>query len=308
VASYAGAPDISPAVDPASATPDPAASAALETDTTAAPSASDLDASSVALERRSLAAVVSTEQFNRATAAKQTIDALSRSINDTLSQRTTARQRIQKVQEIQSQATASVAEYAAAVASAQADLAHARVTAFVVGADFQLVALDAYTRAAATTALTDPACGITWWALAGITRVESRHGTAGGSTLLYNGDTSQRIIGVPLDGTNNTALIPDTDGGALDGDPVYDHAVGPMQFIPSTWRRWATDGNGDGVADPNNIYDAAATAARYLCASGPMQSDDDMTRGFLRYNDSAAYAATVLGFAKDYAALPLNLP
>ena len=80
-----------------------------------------------------------------------------------------------------------------------------------------------------------------------------------------------------------------------------------MQFIPSTWRRYATDGNGDGIADPNNIYDAAASAARYLCASGPMQTDDDMTRGFLSYNHSNSYAATVLRFAKGYAALPLNL-
>jgi membrane-bound lytic murein transglycosylase B len=213
-----------------------------------------------------------------------------------------------KVQQIQDRAAASVAQYAAAVAAAQADVDHARVTAGVVGADFQLVALDAYRRAAAATTLVNPPCGITWWALAGITRVESRHGTFGGSTLLFNGDTSQRIVGVPLDGANNTALIPDSDGGALDGDPVFDHAVGPMQFIPSTWRRYASDGNGDGIADPNNIYDAAATAARYLCASGPMQTDDDMTRGFLSYNNSDAYAAAVLGFAKGYAALPLGVP
>ena len=31
-----------------------------------------------------------------------------------------------------------------------------------------------------------------------------------------------------------------------------------MQFIPSTWAGWGVDGNGDGIADPFNIYDAAA--------------------------------------------------
>ena len=225
-----------------------------------------------------------------------------------LAQRTAERQQSNDVQQTLQQATADEARYGAAVASAQVDLDRTRATAVVVGADFQLVAFDAYRRAAAIETLADPACGIQWWALAGITRVESRHGTFGGSTLLPNGDTSLPIIGIPLDGQNTTALIPDTDGGALDGDPVYDHAVGPMQFIPSTWRRWARDGNGDGVADPNNIYDAAAAAARYLCASGPMQTDADMTRGFLSYNQSSAYAAEVLGFAKGYAALPLAVP
>ena len=109
----------------------------------------------------------------------------------------------------------------------------------------------------------------------GITRIESRHGTYGGARLLANGDVDRRIVGIPLDGTNNTEVITDTDGGQYDGDPVYDRAVGPMQFIPSTWRRWAQDGNGDGVKDPNNIYDAADAAAHYLCASGSMRTDEE---------------------------------
>ncbi len=46
----------------------------------------------------------------------------------------------------------------------------------------------------------------------------------------------------PSTATNATRLIGDTDGGALDGDPVVDRAVGPMQFIPSTWARWSRDG------------------------------------------------------------------
>ncbi|HEX2384668.1 MAG TPA: lytic transglycosylase domain-containing protein [Acidimicrobiales bacterium] len=268
----------------------------------------DLDASTRALVRQALAGVVSTGQYDRATAARDTIGQLSHSINDALAQRSAARQRILQVQQLLDEAAASVARYADAVAAAQVDLGQTRVTANVLGTDFQLVALDAYRRAAATTVLRDPDCGLPWWALAGITRVESRHGTFGGSTLLYGGGTSQRIVGVPLDGENNTALIADSDSGLLDGDPVYDRAVGPMQFIPSTWRRYASDGNRDGVADPNNIYDAAEAAARYLCASGPMQTDDGMTRGFLSYNHSDAYAASVLRFAKAYAALGLPLP
>jgi hypothetical protein len=88
-----------------------------------------------------------------------------------------------------------------------------------------------------------------------------------GSVLLANGLSTPRIIGIPLNGVG-TELILDTDHGVLDGDRVYDRAVGPMQFIPSTWAQYATDGNGDGTADPFNIYDAAASAAKYLCDAG----------------------------------------
>jgi len=45
-----------------------------------------------------------------------------------------------------------------------------------------------------------------------------------------------------------TAVVVDSDGGALDGDARYDRATGPMQFLPGTWRSIGADGNGDGVA------------------------------------------------------------
>ena len=60
-----------------------------------------------------------------------------------------------------------------------------------------------------------------------------------------------------------------------------------MQFIPSTWRRYAVDANGDGVQDPNNVYDAAAGAAHYLCnAAGHLEDDASLTRAYLAYNHS----------------------
>ena len=110
-----------------------------------------------------------------------------------------------------------------------------------------------------------PECGLRWTGLAGIGKVESGHGTYGGSRLSATGDTSQPIIGIPLDGSAGTAAIGDTDGGELDGDPTTDRAVGPMQFIPGSWRSLGRDGNGDGRADPSNIYDAALAAAGLLC-------------------------------------------
>jgi membrane-bound lytic murein transglycosylase B len=163
------------------------------------------------------------------------------------------------------------------------------------------VALDAYRKAAARVARTDPACGLTWPLLAGIGRVESDHGRFAGSQLYADGTSAPRVIGIPLDGVG-TALIRDTDRGVLDGDTVYDRAVGPMQFIPSTWARWGVDGNGDHVISPFNVYDAALAAADYLCAAGgDVRTPDGQSRAVLAYNDSAAYLATVLTLEQAYA-------
>jgi membrane-bound lytic murein transglycosylase B len=183
------------------------------------------------------------------------------------------------------------------------EVAQARALAGVDGVDFPLVALDAYWRAARRLARERPGCGIGWSDVAGIARIESRHGTFRGTALLPDGATSRQIIGIPLDGTRATRLIADTDGGRLDGDVVVDRAVGPMQFIPSTWARWGRDGNGDGSVDPHNLYDAALAAAAYLCSGGRMTDDEGKRQAFLRYNRSEAYAAAVLGYAHRYAAV-----
>jgi membrane-bound lytic murein transglycosylase B len=186
-----------------------------------------------------------------------------------------------------------------------ADRAEATVMAWVVGADFPLVVLDAYQRAALRAGR--DGCAIPWTALAGIGRVESRHGTYLGATVDDHGRVAPPIIGIPLTGANGTAAISDTDGGHFDGDPVHDRAVGPMQFIPSTWRAYGLDGDGEGTTDPQNLYDAAAAAANYLCrsAGGRVDTDASMTQAFLAYNHSDAYARLVLSYAKAYAALRL---
>ena len=162
------------------------------------------------------------------------------------------------------------------------------------------VALNAYRVAAARLGHDDPGCGIDWALLAGIGREESDHGQFAGAVLHADGVSTPRIIGIPLDG-HGTALIPDTDHGRLDGDTVYDHAVGPMQFIPSTWAIYGVDANGDGVADVFNINDAALAAARYLCdAGGNLRTHDGQVRAILAYNESDQYLAQVLALADAY--------
>jgi membrane-bound lytic murein transglycosylase B len=162
------------------------------------------------------------------------------------------------------------------------------------------VALNAYRVAAARLANVDPGCGIDWALLAGIGREESDHGRFAGAVLHADGVSTPRIIGIPLNG-KGTALITDTDGGRLDGDTVYDRAVGPMQFIPSTWRAYGVDANGDGKADVFNINDAALTSARYLCAAGGnLRTHAGQVAAVLAYNHSDQYLAQVLALADAY--------
>ena len=169
------------------------------------------------------------------------------------------------------------------------------------GTDLPRMVLDAYQRAALAERATG--CKISWWVLAGIGKVESNQGRTHHSHLSPNGDILPRILGPALDGTNGTQLVPATDGGKFDGDPLYDHAVGPMQFIPSTWVRWQRDGNADGVMDPNNIYDAALGAAAYLCsASSDLTTDDNLKTAYFSYNHSTDYANEVLAYARAYEA------
>ncbi|MFE4047923.1 lytic transglycosylase domain-containing protein [Streptomyces sp. YIM B13518] len=151
--------------------------------------------------------------------------------------------------------------------------------------------LRAYRAAEASVGRTDPGCRLPWELLAAIGKVES--GQARGGAVDRNGTTRGRITGPPLDG-RGFALIRDTDGGAHDGDTVYDRAVGPMQFLPSTWARWGADGNGDGRADPNNVFDAALAAGHYLCAGDrDLGLAADLDRAVLGYNHSRPYLRLV---------------
>ncbi|QXC60817.1 lytic transglycosylase domain-containing protein [Aquihabitans sp. G128] len=180
----------------------------------------------------------------------------------------------------------------------------ARLLAQVDGTDLTLVDLHAYWRAAAVAP-----CDIPWWVLAGVGKVETRHGTAQGSTVGADGTTSVRILGIPLDGRPGVALVGDSDGGTLDGTAAYDRAVGPMQFIPSTWSRWAVDANGDGKEDPHNLYDAAGAAANYLCfGRGALTNEAVQRQALLSYNHSIPYGTIVLGDGRGYQKALPELP
>ncbi|HEY2225873.1 lytic transglycosylase domain-containing protein, partial [Actinomycetospora sp.] len=167
--------------------------------------------------------------------------------------------------------------------------------------------LAAYRSAATTVDRGAPGCRLSWPLVAGIGKVESGH--ASGGAVDADGTTLSPILGPRLTGTGGNAAIPDTDRGTLDHDPVWDRAVGPTQFIPSSWHTYGADGNGDGREDPDNVFDAGLATARYLCAGGgDLASADARHDAVLRYNHSEAYVATVLRWADAYASGALPVP
>ncbi len=178
--------------------------------------------------------------------------------------------------------------------------------------DMPGIAEAAYKNAERVLAAENPTCGMSWSMLAGIGRVESRHVFGGKAD--DGGNPLTPVYGPVLDGSlYGNHVIYDSDGGSLDGLQGYDRAVGPMQFLPETWKHYAADGNGDGIADPQNLFDATLTAGKYLCSGGlDMRDRAQQTRAILRYNNSMAYVANVMAWQVAYdsgvAPQPAQLP
>lgn len=168
-------------------------------------------------------------------------------------------------------------------------------------------ALRAYRDAGERMRRDEPGCGVSVALLAAIGRVESNH--ARGGDVDRAGTTRHPILGPRLDGGPGFATILDTDGGRYDGDTVWDRAVGPMQFIPSTWARWGADGNGDDVASPHNLYDATLAASRYLCAGDrDLRQPGDLRAAILSYNHSEQYLRIVLAWMRVYSGKAVAVP
>ena len=164
-------------------------------------------------------------------------------------------------------------------------------------------ALAAYQRAETVINTADKSCNISWQLIAAIGRVESDHGRVNGNSLNGDGLATPGIFGIALDGSNGTTRITDSDAGLYDSDAKFDRAVGPMQFIPSTWRVVGVDADSDGERNPQDVDDAALATAVYLCSG-----DDDLSTeagqrdAVFRYNHSQSYVDLVLSIMEAYLA------
>jgi len=74
-------------------------------------------------------------------------------------------------------------------------------------------------------------------------------------------------------------------------------AIGWMQFMPSTWDKYKVDGNGDGICDPDNPWDAIYSAAKYLKACG---FENDPSKAIYAYNHDWSYVNKALSYATTY--------
>lgn len=162
------------------------------------------------------------------------------------------------------------------------------------------LALDAYRRAAVVLQIGQADCQLGWPLLAGLGKVISDHG---GDLLAPDGTSVRPILGPPLDGSDGRAKIVDTDNGTIDADGSWDRAAGPMQIMPVVWSRVGADNDGDGTASPQNIYDAALAAGRYLCDNDArLNGETEQAQAVFRYQHSRLFVVSVLGWARAYAA------
>ncbi|WP_295643585.1 lytic transglycosylase domain-containing protein [uncultured Corynebacterium sp.] len=167
-------------------------------------------------------------------------------------------------------------------------------------------ALIAYGNAEVIARQSRPDCHITWNTLAGLGYVETRHGTYdgkrfGAAEIDAKGNTTPPIFGPQLNG-KGFATVHDTDEGKMDGDKKFDRAMGPLQFIPESWKRYGVDADGNDNADPQNIDDAAASAVRLLCDyDRDLATPEGWTQAIRSYNQSNEYVRNVRDAAANYA-------
>ncbi|TCN55070.1 membrane-bound lytic murein transglycosylase B [Rhodococcus sp. SMB37] len=132
----------------------------------------------------------------------------------------------------------------------------------------------AYRAAEMQLAINSPECGLPWHLLAAIGRLESNHADNGHTDVL------------------GTLTTPRT---------TPDGRVGPMQLPAGAWERFPSDGNVDGVTDPQNVFDATLAAGAWACADGASARDEaGEARVAAMFDSSPEYLANVRTWSAAY--------
>jgi hypothetical protein len=148
--------------------------------------------------------------------------------------------------------------------------------------------------------LAPASCDLDVSLLAAIGQVES--GNLTGHRLDADHRPDPPVLGPVLDGSDGLTAVPDTDGGVWDGDTTWDRAVGPLQFIPNSWRLAGFDFDADGERNPQDIEDAAGAAMVFLCAGGDdLSTTSGLRSAVLAFNPTPSYVRLVLAWKAAFA-------
>ncbi len=133
----------------------------------------------------------------------------------------------------------------------------------------------AYRAAEMQMAVDNPECGLPWHLLAAVGRLASDHADGGRTDIL---------------GTLTTPKI--APSGAL----------GPMLLPAAVWETHRADGNADGTADAQNVFDATLAASAWMCADGArLREPDGEARAVALFNGSPEYLADVRDWSATFA-------
>jgi hypothetical protein len=135
--------------------------------------------------------------------------------------------------------------------------------------------LYAYRAAEMQLAISEPGCALPWHLLAAIGRITSQHADSGRTDVL---------------GTLTTARVAPGTG-----------RLGPMQLPPAVWSQFSADGNADGAADPQNVFDATLAAGTWLCSDDARLAEPDArARAAARFDPSPEFVSNVQAWSAAY--------
>lgn len=145
--------------------------------------------------------------------------------------------------------------------------------------------------------------GLRWELVAAIGQVVSEHGSATGGVIhRVTGELLPWAFGPPLDGSDGTDPVPVRGYlGRWGLVGPWEQDIGPLQLRADAIQMWGVDGDRDGIVNPHDIDDAAATAANQLCGGVGGAIADERT-AVLRIKDSLTFPDEVLTVTDGLAA------